>query len=61
VGRAGGFALYHDHTIACGGGVQQVNCLQIAPDKSVIAAAGNPQIKLYDIASSHAEPVGAAV
>ncbi len=36
---------------------QQVNQLQISPDKQSIAAAGNPQIRLYDLASSSNEPV----
>lgn len=35
---------------------KQVNQLQISPDKQSIAAAGNPQIRLYDLASSSNEP-----
>ncbi|CAI5723298.1 unnamed protein product [Peronospora destructor] len=31
----------------------QVNCLQIAPDKKYIAAAGNPHIRLFEINSNN--------
>ncbi|GAB9471857.1 Wd repeat protein pop3 [Globisporangium polare] len=31
----------------------QVNCLQIAPDKRYIAAAGNPHIRLFEINSNN--------
>ena len=30
----------------------QVNCLEISPDKQLLAAGGNPHIRLYDIPSS---------
>lgn len=32
-------------------GDSQVNCLQISPDKSLLAAGGNPQIQIFDINS----------
>lgn len=32
---------------------QQVNCLQITPDKKYIAAAGNPHIRLFEINSNN--------
>lgn len=32
---------------------QQVNCLQITPDKKYIAAAGNPHIRLFEISSNN--------
>ncbi len=35
----------------------QVNRLEITFDKSLIAAAGNPQIRLYDVASNNPQPV----
>jgi G protein beta subunit-like protein len=37
--------------------LQQVNCLQITPDKQYIAAAGNAHVRLYDIESSATTPV----
>jgi hypothetical protein len=30
----------------------QVNCLQITPDKQFIAAAGNPHIRLFEVAGN---------
>jgi G protein beta subunit-like protein len=36
---------------------KQVNCLVISPDKQNIVAAGNPQIRLYDVGSKGAEPL----
>jgi G protein beta subunit-like protein len=36
---------------------KQVNSLAISPDKQFIAAAGNPQIKLYDVNSKGTEPI----
>lgn len=36
---------------------RQVNCLEIAPNKQYLAAAGNPVIRLYDVNSKSSEPV----
>ncbi len=36
---------------------QQVNKLEITPDKQYLAAAGNPLIRLFDVNSSHPHPV----
>jgi G protein beta subunit-like protein len=27
---------------------QQVNCLEITPDKKYLAAAGNPHVRIFD-------------
>jgi len=35
----------------------QVNCLNITPDKKVLAVAGNPHVRLYEIATSNPNPV----
>jgi G protein beta subunit-like protein len=35
----------------------QVNCLQITPDKLLLAAAGNPHVRLYEINSNNNNPV----
>ncbi|CAI0377237.1 unnamed protein product [Linum tenue] len=35
----------------------QVNRLEITPDKRYLAAAGNPQIRLYDVNSNNPQPV----
>lgn len=35
----------------------QVNCLAISPDKSLIAAGGNPVIHLFDVNSSQEAPL----
>ena len=35
----------------------QVNTLQIAADKSLLAAAGNPHIRLYEVNSNNAQPI----
>lgn len=35
----------------------QVNTLQIATDKSLIAAAGNPHIRLYEVNSNNSQPI----
>lgn len=35
----------------------QVNCLAISPDKSLIAAGGNPVIHLFDVNSSQETPL----
>lgn len=37
--------------------MQQVNRLEITPDKQYLAAAGNPHIKLFEVNSNRAEPV----
>lgn len=37
--------------------VQQVNRLEINPDKRFLAAAGNPHIRLFDVNSNSAQPV----
>jgi hypothetical protein len=37
--------------------LQQVNKLEITPDKQYLAAAGNPHIRLFDVNSSHPHPV----
>ena len=37
--------------------IQQVNALQILPDKRYIAAAGHSHVRLYDINSTNAMPV----
>ena len=34
-----------------------VNTLQIAADKSLLAAAGNPHIRLYEVNSNNAQPI----
>lgn len=33
-------------------GESQVNCIQISPDKSLLAAGGNPQIQIFDVNST---------
>lgn len=38
--------------------IQQVNRLEITPDKRFLAAAGNPHIRLFDINSNSPQPVG---
>ncbi len=35
----------------------QVNRLEITPDKSYLAVAGNPAVRLYDVASANANPI----
>lgn len=35
----------------------QVNCLQISPDKTLLAAGGNPMIHIFDINSSDDKPI----
>lgn len=35
----------------------QVNCLQITPDKTLLAVAGNPQVRLFEINSTNPTPV----
>ncbi|KAG5176558.1 WD40 repeat-containing protein [Tribonema minus] len=35
----------------------QVNCLRITPDKQFLAAAGNPHVRLFEIASQNPNPV----
>ncbi|CAM9337556.1 unnamed protein product [Phaeothamnion confervicola] len=35
----------------------QVNCLRITPDKHYLAAAGNPNVRLFDINSQNLSPV----
>jgi G protein beta subunit-like protein len=35
----------------------QVNCLQISPDKSLLAAGGNPNIHVFDINSNDDKPI----
>lgn len=40
-------------TLSLSFSLQQVNCLQIAPDKRYIAAAGNPHIRLFEINSNN--------
>lgn len=37
--------------------LQQVNALDITPDKYVIAAAGYQHIRMYDLASNNPNPV----
>ena len=37
--------------------LQQVNCLQITPDKNYIAAAGHSHIRLFEIQSNNPHPV----
>jgi len=37
--------------------VQQVNRLEITPDKRYLAAAGNPHIRLFDVNSNSPQPV----
>ena len=37
--------------------VQQVNRLEITPDKRFLAAAGNPHIRLFDVNSNSPQPV----
>ena len=37
-------------------GDSQVNRLEITPEKSLIAAAGNPHVRMFDINSSHPHP-----
>lgn len=37
--------------------LQQVNRLEVTPDKQYLAAAGNPHIRLYDVNSNHPQPV----
>lgn len=44
--------LHNNH-----GGQHQVNRLEITFDKSLLAAAGNPQIRMYDVASNNPQPV----
>lgn len=39
--------------------LQQVNRLEVTPDKQYLAAAGNPHIRLFDVNSNHPQPVGA--
>ena len=36
---------------------QQVNCLQITPDKNYIAAAGHSHVRLFEIQSQNPHPV----
>lgn len=36
---------------------QQVNRLEITPDKRYLAAAGNPHIRLFDVNSNSPQPV----
>jgi hypothetical protein len=36
---------------------QQVNKLEITTDKRLLAAAGNPQIRIYEVQSNNAQPV----
>lgn len=45
------FVLWHE----C---IQQVNRLEITPNKQYLAAAGNPHIRLFDVNSSTPQPVG---
>ena len=40
-----------------GRGALQVNKLEITTDKSLLAAAGNPHIRLYEVASGTSQPV----
>jgi len=35
----------------------QINCLQITPDKQLLAVAGNPHVRLFEINSSAGTPV----
>lgn len=35
----------------------QVNKLEITTDKRLLAAAGNPQIRLYEVTSNNNQPV----
>eukprot|EP00823_Brevimastigomonas_motovehiculus_P000237 TRINITY_DN10342_c0_g1_i1.p1 TRINITY_DN10342_c0_g1~~TRINITY_DN10342_c0_g1_i1.p1 ORF type:complete len:302 (+),score=51.50 TRINITY_DN10342_c0_g1_i1:73-978(+) len=35
----------------------QVNCLHVTPDKKFLAVAGNPHVRLFEIASSNPNPV----
>ena len=35
----------------------QVNCLSIHPDKTLLAAAGNPGVRLFDVNGSGHNPV----
>lgn len=37
--------------------VHQVNKLEITTDKRLLAAAGNPQIRLYEVQSNNNQPV----
>lgn len=37
--------------------LQQVNRLEITPDKRFLAAAGNPHIRLFDVNSTSPQPV----
>lgn len=37
-------------------GDSQVNRLEITPEKSLLAAAGNPHVRMFDINSSHPHP-----
>jgi hypothetical protein len=37
--------------------LQQVNRLEITPDKRFLAAAGNPHIRLFDVNSNSPQPV----
>ena len=36
---------------------QQVNKLEVLPDKQFLAAAGNPQVRLFEINSNNPNPV----
>ena len=38
-------------------GDSQVNCLQIASDKTIIAAGGNPFFNIFDIRSMEEKPI----
>mmetsp|Transcript_21886 Transcript_21886/g.73627 ORF Transcript_21886/g.73627 Transcript_21886/m.73627 type:complete len:321 (+) Transcript_21886:95-1057(+) len=35
----------------------QVNCLALAPDESVLAAAGNPHVRVFDVGGNNPNPV----
>lgn len=37
--------------------LQQVNRLEITPDKQYIAAAGNPHIRLFEVNSNNQQPL----
>ncbi|XP_036081881.1 target of rapamycin complex subunit LST8 isoform X1 [Rousettus aegyptiacus] len=49
--------VQHQDSVSLTGEIQQVNALEITPDRSMIAAAGYQHIRMYDLNSNNPNPI----